>query len=96
MSSNKRIMRSISLDTGLDKEKCNECNIESIENECNKCGNGICKNKNCGWLFPHKYNSMYTICDGCYKSIENKLINYNHLIIYKFLKKNVRRRRISC
>ena len=64
--------------------------------ECNKCGNGICKNKNCGWLFPHKYNSMYTICDGCYKSIENKLINYNHLIIYKFLKKNVRRRRISC
>ena len=68
----------------------------SIENECNKCGNGICKNRNCGWLFPHKYNSMYAICDGCYKSIENKLINYNHLIIYKFLKKNVRRRRISC
>lgn len=96
MNHTTQLGRSISLDTGLDKEKCNECNIEPIENDCNRCGNGICKKKNCGWLFPHKYNSFFVICDNCYKSIENKLINYDHLIIYKFLKRNVRRRRISC
>ena len=46
--------------------------------------------------FPYKYNTTRVICKGCFDRIDNKLINYDHLIIYKFLKKNIRRRRISC
>ena len=88
--------RSKSLECFTDKETCNECDTNDITYECDKCGNGVCKQKKCQWTFPHKLNTTMVICKGCFDKIDNKLINYDHLLIYKFLKKNVRRRRISC
>lgn len=85
-----------SLEHIADKDTCNECNTNDISYECDKCGNGVCKQKNCQFSFPYKYNTTMVICKGCFNEIDNKLINYDHLIIYKFLKKNVRTRRISC
>jgi len=93
------LKRSISLDSSgryIDIEWCNECNTEPILNICNKCGNGVCKNESCHLSFPHQYNTTYIICYGCSSVIENKLINYDHLLIYKFLKQNIRKRRVSC
>lgn len=88
--------RSKSLECFADKETCNECNINDIKLDCNKCGNGVCKEPKCQWSFPHTHNTTLVICKGCFNAIDNKLINYDHLIIYKFLKKNMRSRRISC
>jgi len=90
-------MRAISFDSIRDyKEICNECDVEQGLNACNKCGNSVCKQKKCSWIFPHKYNSTFVICNGCFKDIDYKLLNYDHLLIYKFLKKNMRKRRVSC
>jgi len=91
--------RSVSLDCiNIDNtiDNCNECNDRKISVECDKCGNGVCNNIECQWAFPHRGNTTYTICNGCYQDIDYKLIDFNHLLIYKFLKRNVRRRRISC
>jgi hypothetical protein len=88
--------RGASFDCIGNKETCSECELERISYECDKCGNGVCKRKQCHWSFPHKFNTTKVICKGCFDNISNKLINYDHLIIYKFLKKNVRKRRISC
>ena len=85
-----------SLDCIAEKETCNECDTNKITYECDKCGNGVCKQKRCQFTFPYKFNTTRVICKGCFTKIDNKFINYDHLIIYKFLKKNVRRRRISC
>jgi len=92
-------LRSISLDNMFNNmvdDLCNECDHSIIYSECNKCGNGICINKDCSYKFPHYYNETLTICNGCYNEIDNKLINYDHLLIYKFLKNNMRKRRVSC
>jgi len=90
-------MRAVSLDSIFEeRETCNECEIESVINTCNKCGNGVCKQKQCSWKFPHKFKSTYILCNGCFKEIDKKLINYDHMIIYKFLKKNTKKRRVSC
>lgn len=88
--------RSISLDNYFCKETCNECEINEITCQCDKCGNGVCKQTKCQWSFPHKFNTTMILCKGCFDEIDNKFINYDHLIIYKFLKKNVSRRRLSC
>lgn len=88
--------RSKSLECFDDKETCSECEINKISYQCDKCGDGVCSHSNCQWSFPYKYNSIRVICKGCFDKIDNKLINYDHLIIYKFLKKNVSRRRLSC
>lgn len=90
-------MRTVSLDSIFEeREPCNECEIESVINTCNKCGNGVCKQKQCSWKFPDKYKSIYILCNGCYKEIDRKLINYDHMVVYKFLKKNMKKRRVSC
>jgi|TARA_Y100000385_G_scaffold249178_1_gene270364 hypothetical protein len=90
-------MRAVSLDSIFEeRETCNECEIESVINTCNKCGNGVCKQKQCSWKFPGKYKSIYILCNGCYKEIDRKLINYDHMVVYKFLKKNMKKRRVSC
>ena len=68
----------------------------SRDNVCNKCGNGVCAQTTCHWSFPHTFGSVMIICNGCFDVIDNKLINYDHLLIYRFLKKNVRTRRVSC
>lgn len=87
---------SVSLDVINGAETCNECELDKVSNACNKCGNGVCGRSACQLSFPHKFNTTMIICKGCSNEIENKLINYDHLIVYKFLKKNVRKRRISC
>jgi len=88
--------RSVSLDCGNKTDKCVECDVGKVINTCNKCGNGVCKQSKCHLSFPHNYDTTFVICKNCYDKIDNQLINYDHLIIYKFLKKNIRRRRISC
>ena len=93
---NLKNQRSVSVDIIAEKETCNECDCNNIKHECNKCGNGVCGRSACQLSFPHKFNTVMIICKGCSNEIENKLINYDHLIVYKFLKKNVRKRRISC
>ena len=98
MSINLTQGRSISLDSIMNKtlDNCNECNNNKRKIDCDKCGNALCKSLKCSWIFQHKYNTNYVICDTCYKSIDNKLINYDHLLIYNFLKKNTNKRRLSC
>jgi len=87
--------RSVSLDSIRENETCNECEDNNISDSCDKCGNGVCKQSKCQWTFPHKFNTTKVICNGCFNKIENKLLNYDHLLIYKFLKNNVCKRRIS-
>ena len=89
--------RTVSWDSIMDKyELCNECDVDIITHACDKCGNGVCKQTDCSWQFPNKYNSNYILCHGCFADIDNKLINYDHMLVYKFLKNNMRKRRISC
>ena len=91
--------RNVSIDSYFDRyedDTCSECDIEEIRNTCNKCGNGVCNQSGCKWSFPHTFNTTMIICKGCFDKIDNKLINYNHLLVYKFIKQNVRRRRLSC
>jgi hypothetical protein len=91
--------RNISIDSYLDTDDesiCNECDIEKIMNTCDKCGNGVCKKTNCHWMFPHTFNRSMIICKGCFDEIDNKLINYDHLLVYKFIKQNVKRRQLNC
>jgi len=87
---------SVSLDVINGTEMCNECELDKVSNACNKCGNGVCTQPMCQYTFQYKFNTTMVICKGCFDEIDNKLINYDHLIVYKFLKKNVRKRRISC
>lgn len=77
-------------------DMCNECDDGVIQHLCDKCGNGVCNRTKCQWSFPTKFESVTVICNGCFNDIDNKLINYDHLLIYKFLKKNMRTRRVSC
>ena len=91
--------RSVSVDCIMDNvfdDLCNECDHNIIFHECNKCGNGVCNSIECSLSFPHYRNTEFIICNGCYKTIDYKLLNYDHLLIYKFLKKNMRKRRVSC
>ena len=91
--------RSVSVDCMFDNvldDLCNECDHNIIFHECNKCGNGVCRSAECHLTFPHHGNTQFIICNDCYKIIDNKLLNYNHLLVYKFLKKNMRKRRVSC
>jgi hypothetical protein len=65
---------------------CNECNSANIMECCNKCGNGVCLNETCGWVFPHYNASTYTICKSCVSIIENKLtvlVDYSKLVLLK-------------
>ena len=93
-------IRSVSLDhyiNNINDDLCNECNNNIIANQCNKCGNGVCYNIDCSYEFPHYYNKKLIVCKGCFNEINNKLINYDHLLIYKFLKNNmIRKRRLIC
>ena len=92
---NDNYTRSFSLE--CDKEKCNECNLNLVFISCNKCASGLCLNNSCCWEFPHYYNTQYYICNSCYTYIDNKLINYDQLLIYNFIKQNtIIKRRHSC
>jgi hypothetical protein len=91
--------RNISVDRYLnydDNDVCNECEQLSPTLQCDRCGNSVCNNVICHWSFPHKFNTNFIICKGCFTAIDNKLINYNHLLIYNFIKNNTTRRRHSC
>ena len=69
-----------------EEERCNECNELSVQEACNKCGEGVCLSKSCCEVFPHYNNSKYTICRQCTTSIDNKLrivINYGELRLLK-------------
>lgn len=73
-------------------ERCNECRELSVQDACNKCGEGVCLSNSCCEVFPHYNNSNYTICRKCTSSIENKLrliINYGEL---KLLKQKITKR----
>ena len=96
MSLNRTSKRSISLDIFREEDNCGICNTESVSNTCNKCGDGVCTHPSCQWSFPDKHNETYVLCDYCFNTINKKLLNYDHLIIYKFLKKHTNGRRLSC
>ena len=96
MSLDHRVHRCLSVYNINNDDMCNECDDKIVHNVCNKCGNGVCAQTTCHWSFPHTFDSVLIICNGCFDVIDNKLINYDHLLIYRFLKKNVRTRRVSC
>jgi hypothetical protein len=52
---------------------CNECKSEWIEEECNRCGEGVCMNDKCCEKFPHYHNTKFIICRECATEIEKKL-----------------------
>jgi hypothetical protein len=69
-----------------EEEMCNECNTTTIIHTCNKCGNGVCSSPICGWIFPHKYQTNYIICNSCAETINQKLIvliDYGKLSLLK-------------
>ena len=85
-----------SRDIFREKEVCSTCKNCEISKQCDKCGDGVCGHKHCHWSFPYKNNTNYILCVGCFNCIEKKLINYDHLLIYKFLKKHtIIQRRVS-
>lgn len=88
--------RSIYLDIFRDEDNCGICNTDPINDTCDKCGDGVCRHPNCQWSFPSKDNKNYILCDRCFNRINKKLLNYDHLIIYKFLKKHTKTRQFSC
>ena len=91
------IGRSRSLDIFRDKDDCSICDQSPVIDTCDKCGDGVCKHPNCQWSFPYKDNKDLILCKCCYNKIDSKLLNYDHVIIYKFIKKHTfKRRRISC
>ncbi len=73
-------MRAVSLDSIFEeRETCNECEIESVINTCNKCGNGVCKQKQCSWKFPHKFHPFCTLHQTPLKQSSNGAIwGQNH------------------
>jgi hypothetical protein len=90
--------RNVSVEKYLDidyRDACSECDEMPCMTECNRCGNGVCNSISCQWEFPHRYNTNYIICNDCYKRIDSKLINYDHLLVYKFLKNKTIKRRAS-
>lgn len=96
MSLNLISSRNSSLDIFREKDVCSTCKTGEISKQCDKCGDGICGHKHCYWSFPYKNNTNYILCVGCFNHIEKKLINYDHLLIYRFLKKHTLvQRRVS-
>jgi len=87
--------RSTSLDIFRDEDNCSICNTDPVSDACDKCGDGICKYPCCQWAFPTNTRKNYILCDVCFNRIDKKLLNYDHLIIYKFLKKHTKRRQLS-
>lgn len=70
-----------------DIEKCNECGASFIEGCCEKCGEGVCLNKECCHIFPHYNNSKYIVCRECVDNIEQKLhqlVEDNHDTLHPF------------
>ena len=85
-----------SLQIFRDEDDCSICNLKSVSETCDKCGDGVCSQSQCYLSFPYKNNTNYILCVDCFNRIDNKLINYDHLLIYKFLKKHtVVHRRVS-
>lgn len=54
-------------------EKCNECDDSTIEELCDKCGNGVCNNESCSWLFPSYNKTNCILCISCFNTIDKKL-----------------------
>ena len=78
--------RPIQYKVDTEKERCAECDEFTIQEACNKCGDGVCLSKSCCEVFPHYNNSNYTICRKCTTSIDNKLLlilNYGELRLLK-------------
>jgi len=80
------------------EEKCYECDHANIVECCNKCGNGVCNNQSCSWLFPSHNKTNFTLCNCCFKNIDKKLtplVDYSKLQllkkkIHKKLEKRIR------
>lgn len=65
---------------------CNECNRNNIVECCDKCGNGVCNNEKCAWLFPSHNNTDFIICNHCFEVIDKKLtplVDYTKLQLLK-------------
>lgn len=54
-------------------DKCNECDVSTIEELCNKCGNGVCKNESCSWLYSSYNKTNCILCISCFNTIDKKL-----------------------
>ena len=80
------------------EDMCNECNTASVTHCCNKCGNGVCSKNDCGWIFPHRGQTNYIICDTCVEMIDQKLtllIDYGKLSLLKKKINNKNERKIQ-
>ena len=76
---------------------CNECKSDWIQEECNRCGEGVCMDDKCCEKFPHYHNTNFIICRDCATEIEKKLHiledDENKMCMdLKSLKKKIKRR----
>ena len=71
-------------------EPCEMCNEKNSTEWCNKCGVGICDNNECVLKFPHRGNTIYSICSSCRDEIDAKLIPLIDLGKLSLLKERIR------
>jgi len=67
-------------------EFCCECEEYRVKEMCQHCGDGVCRRNICCWVFPHKNNREFVICNKCANTIDKKLImviNYSDLRLLK-------------
>jgi hypothetical protein len=57
-----------------DDDTCQMCETNIPLYNCNKCGECICEDDNCGMKFPHYYNTTYFVCMNCVNAISLKLV----------------------
>lgn len=71
-------------------EPCEMCNENNSTEWCNKCGVGICDKNECVLKFPHRGNTIFSICSSCTKEIDAKLIPLIDLGKLSLLKERIR------
>ena len=55
------------------EDVCCTCNTGSIQECCDKCGDGVCLDDICCAVFPHYRDTIYVICRSCYDVIDRQL-----------------------
>ena len=83
------------IDRDLSKKKrltepCEICNEDNVTECCNKCGTGVCNNVKCSLKFPHRGNTVYSVCSICNQEIGAKLIPLIDLGKLRLLKYRIR------
>lgn len=73
-----------------DDDTCQMCGTNIPLYNCNKCGECICEDENCGMKFPHYYNTTYFVCMNCVNAISLKLVLQIDLGKLELLKEKIR------